>query len=166
MNEKSALSPDEERELATDVARRALALTAPEELLVFDEAAAEYFVNPQRALRGDTRDEAVGFGLDMAMVTPAMLAVAVAAIRTVVTVVGTAVTEEGTSLTRRAMRRLFRLEPDEATTAATGTPVRLSADELGAVRRSALDRAIALGLAPQQAGLLADAITGELATGR
>lgn len=163
MNESSALSPDEERELATDLARRALTRTAPEELLVFDEVAEEYFADPRRAVAGDTRDEAVGFGLDLGMMTPAMLAVAVIAVRTVATILGTAVTEEGTSLTRRGLRRLFGIEAGEATPAHS---VGLSAEELAAVQRSARDGAVALGLAPEQAKLLADAITGDLATGR
>lgn len=153
--------PEVERELATDLARQTLARTAPDELLVFDAVAVEYFEDPERVMTGDTRDEAVGFGLDLAMMTPAILAVAVAAIRTVANIVGSAATEEGTAVARRILRRMFGIDPDKAPTAPS---VHLSADELRAVRRSALDRGIALGLAPEQAGLLADAITGGLAT--
>ena len=163
MNEDSTLSPEDERELATDLARQALARTAPEELLVFDDVADEYFVDPDQALVADSRDEAVGFGLDLAMLTPALLAVAVAAVRAVAGIVSTAATQEGIPVARRIMRRMFGLEKGEATSPPS---VQLTTEELKAVRRSALDRGVALGLAPDQAGLLADAIVGGLETGQ
>jgi hypothetical protein len=61
---------DEERALIADLAQLALAQAAPEELAVFDESAEEYFADPERAVSAANKGQAVGFGLELAMITP------------------------------------------------------------------------------------------------
>ena len=54
------LSPDDERAVVSELAQRALTAAAPDELVIFDETASDYFHDPQAALAGQRRDEAVG----------------------------------------------------------------------------------------------------------
>jgi len=63
---------DAGRDLAGAVVRR----VAPEELGLFGETEADYFGHPGLVLRAGRRDDAVGFGLDMALLTPYVLVVA------------------------------------------------------------------------------------------
>ena len=152
------LSPDDERAVVSELARRALAAAAPDELVIFDETASDYFHDPQAALAGQRRDEAVGFGLELALMTPYVIAVATAAVHTLVSIVGGAVKDEGGVAARSLIRRLFRLpNPDDPT-----TPAPLSVEQARQVRGVAFARATDLGIPEQQAGLLADAITGGL----
>jgi hypothetical protein len=165
VSEDATMTTGDERELATDLVRRALAGTAPDELLLFEDIADQFFADPDSALSGDGRDEAVGFGLDLTMLTPAMLVVALTAIRMVGTMLTEAVKQEGTPVVRRVLRRLFGLDDPAAPSGAAAPAVQLSTDQLARVRETARRRALALGLGSDQAALLADAITGGLVTG-
>ena len=60
---KAVLAPEDERLLVAQLAEAVLAQAAPEELVVFDETAEEYFQDPDRVLSARGGDEAVGFGL-------------------------------------------------------------------------------------------------------
>jgi len=152
------LSPDDERAVVSELARRALATAAPDELVIFDETASDYVRDPQAALAGQHRDEAVGFGLELALITPYVIAVASEAVHMLASIVGGAVKDEGGAAARSLIRRLFRLpNPDDA-----ATPAPLSVEQARQVRGVAFARATDLGIPEQQAGLLADAITGGL----
>jgi hypothetical protein len=157
----SPLPPDDERVLVTELAQRAVEQVAPAELAVFPETAADYFRRPGQALKPPRRDEAVGFGLDLALVTPYLLAIATVAVQTVVATVSGAAQAEAMPAARSLVRRVFRLPSP----APDGDPVQLSPDQARRVRDRALEQARAMGLPEAQAGLLANAVVGGLVTG-
>jgi hypothetical protein len=70
----AVISPQDERALVKEIAEKVVADAAPEELVLFEETAQEYFEDPKRVLHARGSDEAVGFGLDVAMLTPYVLA--------------------------------------------------------------------------------------------
>lgn len=49
---------------------------APEELVILDDTAREYFADPLASLDPKRRDEPLGFGVDVALLGPYVLAVA------------------------------------------------------------------------------------------
>jgi len=71
-----SLDASERDELTRELARRALHRAAPDELAIFDDLVVEYFADPQAALHAVDRDETLGFGLDLTLLTPYLLAVA------------------------------------------------------------------------------------------
>lgn len=172
------LAPDTpaERELVAEVAQFMLRRTAPEELAVFEETAEEYFDDPAAVLDPQRKDEAVGFGLELSLLTPYALAVAAAVVRYLATLLRDALEDTAKPEIVRRVRRLFRgadddaqpvggqAEPDDPTTPAGltngGTP--LASEQVRRVHDVAYDRATALGLLDAQARLLADAVVGRL----
>lgn len=163
MLETRALSPDEERELATELAREAAGGVAPTEVLLFDEIAAEFWKDPGSAVRDGAGPEAVGFGIDAALVTPVLLAMAMPVIKELAAQLGAAVKEKaGTRLTV-LVRRALRLPVTGPPEVLDEVPA-LSREQLGRVRDAAAKEARRLGVEPPVAAVLADAITGRLAT--
>jgi hypothetical protein len=158
------LPSEAENELVAELARLALEEAAPEELVLFPETAEEYFQDPQAVLDPERRDEALGFGLDIAMLTPYVLAVATPVIRFLVSTVAEAVGEEAKPLVVRIVRRLFR-RSDPASKAAGEAQTPLSSDQARQVRELAYQRAKGLGLDEDRAALLADAVVGGLIVG-
>ncbi|POX53028.1 hypothetical protein C3488_06790 [Streptomyces sp. Ru72] len=175
------------RELAREAVRR----LAPEELAFFDETADAYFEDPARASR-KARPEPLGIGIEAIVVsTLTAFALPVAA-----TVAGNIATDVMREERRRGWWRRRGARADERTDGdAGGAPDSRSAgDSAGAadnpfaapgtarlvaagageagpadfelLRRVAHDRGVALGLPPDQAQLLADAILGALVGGR
>ena len=68
------LTDEVEQALVTELARATAEDTAPEELLLFDTTAEDYWADPQAVLSPTRRGEAVGFGIDAALLTPLLLA--------------------------------------------------------------------------------------------
>jgi len=161
-----AMSGDEARALASELAALSLEDAAPEELVLFPEVAEEYFRDPDGVLNAQGRDEAVGFGLDVAMLTPYALAVVVPVIKFLASVVEESAKEEvRTSLSER-IRKLFRRDADEEPGAEAATPaLALSRDQARTVRQTAFDQARGLGVDDARAGLLADSLVGRLVVG-
>ena len=161
-----AMSGDEARALASELAALSLEDAAPEELVLFPEVAEEYFRDPDGVLSAQGRDEAVGFGLDVAMLTPYALAVVVPVIKFLASVVEeTAKEEVRTSLSER-IRKLFRRDADEQPEADDAAPAfALSREQARAVRQTAFDQARGLGVDDARAGLLADSLVGRLVVG-
>ena len=155
----AVLGGADERAVVEDLARRALAQAAPDELPLFDETAQQYFADPASVLDPKPRDESVGFGIELALLTPFLIEMATAAVRALGAMFGDAVKAEGTPVVRSLIRKLFRL-PDPAGSPAPPAP--LNQAQFKRIHEVAVDRAAALGLSPRQAGLLADAITGGL----
>jgi hypothetical protein len=154
------LTQSDEEALVRQLAQQVLETTAPEELAIFDETAEEYFADPEGVLEAKGRDEAVGFGLELALLTPYILAVARAVIQLLATMVGDAVKKEGQPAVNGFIRRLFgRHDPGTPAPAAL-SPAALTPDQLAAVRKVALERARLIGLKEDRAALLADAIAG------
>jgi len=151
-------APTEERELTLALATVVVEDIAPDEMAVFDETAEDYFADPDAVLDPRHRDEAVGFGIEVALLTPVVLAVA----RTVVEFLGKLLLDAASDVARphvaAVLRRLFRIPQREG-----GTPVsppRLTPEQLEQVRTVAHDRARALGLPEDRAQLLADSVVG------
>jgi hypothetical protein len=158
------LPPEAENELVAELARLALERAAPEELVLFQETAEEYFRDPQAVLDPRRRDEALGFGIEVAMLTPYVLAVATPVIRFLASTVAEAAGQEAKPLVTRIVRRLLR-RPEPAAEAAESAPPPLSTDQLRQVREIAYQRATRLGLDEDQAVLLADSVVGGLVVG-
>jgi hypothetical protein len=87
-------SPQTEQELVAELAQLVLEQVAPEELVIFPQSAEEYFDDPQATLDPRRRDEAVGFGLDLALRTPYVLAVVTPVIHYLAAAVADAAREE------------------------------------------------------------------------
>lgn len=163
----SVLPSAEQESVVLALARAAVAEAAPEELVLFEDTAGEFIAEGNRKVKDGHTDEAVGFGLDLAMLTPIAVMVATAAVQAVGSVVGAAWKEEGTPVVRSWFRRLFRLDKRRKKKPAVPQPVPMSLtpEQAGRVRSVALERALALGVAPTKAAVLADSITGGLLAG-
>ena len=149
------------------LARGAVAQAAPDELVLFDETAEEFIAQGRRQPKTSGADEAVGFGLDLAMVTPVAVMVATAAVQAVGAVVGEVWKEEGTPVVRSWFRRLFRLDRRRRRKKPSDQrpPMPLTPEQAQRVRVVALERALALGVPGPTASILADSITGGLVAG-
>lgn len=77
MGENVTVPSNDERRLATELTALVLEQTVPEELLILDQTAEDYFTDPRAVLEPARRDEPLGFGLDVSLVAPYVLAVAV-----------------------------------------------------------------------------------------
>jgi hypothetical protein len=162
----AATAEGADRELITELTQLALEQVAPEELLLFDELAAEYFQDPERAVAGH-REEAVGFGLDLALMTPYLLATVTAVVQFLVKTVAETAGEDARPVVVRLVRRLYRKpEPGGPTPSEPGPTEPAPVDEVVERRRIhevAVTNALNLGLSQQQADLLAASIVGSLA---
>jgi hypothetical protein len=158
------LPPEAEKELVAELARSVLAQAAPEELALFGETAEEYFQDPQALLDPKRRDEALGFGLDVAMLTPYVLAVSAGVVRFLATTVADAARQESKPLVTRLVRHLLR-QPGAAPEPASDAPPALSTDQARQVREVAYQQAKHLGLDDDQATLLANSVIGGLVVG-
>ena len=153
------LPSDLENDLVAELAQLVLAETAPEELAVFPDTAADYFEDPAGTLDPKQRDEAVGFGLELALLTPYVLSVGGLVIRYLASTVTEAAVSESKSYLAQLLRRmLHRRDP----AAPAGDEVRLTPEQLRRVREIAYDGARNLRLGDDQARLLADAMVGGL----
>lgn len=160
---------DAGRELVSELARIVVQHVAPEELGLLGETEADYFRDPRLVLKS-TRDEAVGFGLDMALLTPYVLVVGSAIVHFLATAVCGAVSDEVRDELRPMVAERVRLllrrddpaapghRESEHRAGVTGVTVQQARQ----VRRIALEQATRSGLDPERAALLADAFVGAL----
>lgn len=153
------LTGQDEQDLVCVLAQHALAIRAPEELALFDETAEEYFADPQGVLEAKSRDEAVGFGVEFALLTPYILAVATSVIHLLASMVGDAVKKEGQPSVNGLVRRLLGRRGEDSPPGPE-QPDPLTHEQLTLVRNVALERGRVIGLPQDQAALLADAIVG------
>jgi hypothetical protein len=166
------VTSQDERALVDQLSLIMLQQIAPEEVVLYEETAEEYFRDPERATRPKPKDEAVGFGLELAMYTPCVLAVAVAAVRFLATAVANAARDELSDelkpLVADSVKRLFRRRPSEPKgddspgVADQKQPPNLSLKYGREIHRIALRQARQSGLDDEQASLLADALVGAL----
>lgn len=174
---REVLPPDVVRDLVGELAQATLRGVAPEELVLFEESAADYFRDPNFLAAAKHRDEAVGFGLDMALLTPYVLAVGAGVVQflasTIADTVHDALVDELKPAVGDTIRRLFRQDGpsvphdkaagDTAANEKTAMAAQgLTPDQGRAVRRVAFDRARQIGLDEAKASLLADAFVGAL----
>jgi hypothetical protein len=152
------LSSADERALVEELARAVLEQAAPEELLIFEETSREYFSDPRAVLHPPRRDEAVGFGLDAALLTPYALAVATPVLSFLLQTVADAARSEAQPVIRDWVRRLLRRSGRDA-----GDGVApLTPQQAARVQELARSRAADLGLPEEQQRLLADSVLGGL----
>lgn len=171
------LAPDTpaERQLVAEVAQLVLRRAAPEELAIFEETADEYFDDPAAVLDPQAKDEAVGFGLELSLITPYALAVAAAVVRYLATLLRDALEDAAKPEVVKRVRRLFRAEDDASQVGTPAVPggsatpagrtngvTPLDTEQARRVHDVAYDRATALGLLEADARLLADAVVGRL----
>lgn len=157
MSERVTQSNGDE-DLVTELARVVLLEAAPEELVLFDETAQEYFLDPEGTLEAGSREEAVGFGLELALITPAVLAIVTPVVKFLVSIVSDATKEEVGPVVKQWVRALFRTR--DGTETAPAAPQALTLEQAQQVRRIAHDRALQLGISEKKALLLADAVVG------
>jgi hypothetical protein len=156
----NAMSGDEVRALASELAALTLEDAAPEELALFPEISEEYFRDPDGVINPRSRDEAVGFGLDIAMLTPYLLAVAMPVVQLLASAVHETAKEEVKTSLAGAVRRLLRR--DQGAPAEPGAQPALSPEQARLVRQTAYEQARGLGVDEERAGLLADSLVGRL----
>jgi hypothetical protein len=151
------LPPGAREALVAELAGIVIERAAPEELALFPDNAAEYFRDPRAVLDSRHRDEPVGFGLDLVMMTPYVLAVVAPVVQFLVTTMVEAVAEESATHVVDMVRRRFRRKEELA-----GDAAALSEEQLRQVREVAFRAAQGLRLEDAQANLLADAVVGGL----
>jgi len=144
---------EEDNAFIAELTQAALTTAAPDELAVFDETAQEYFEDPQAALTAAKGDAAVGFGLELAMLTPAALAIGSAVFQSVVDMLMGKAVAAGHRGVIGLLRKVVRREVSPAV-------LELTAAQAHHVRLVALQRAHALGLPEAQARQLADSFVG------
>lgn len=161
------MSTTTEDALVSEVARAAIAEAAPQELPLFAAASRRYFDDPDVVERaGHGKDEMLGFGVETAaiLLTPVALCVAKTVVSFVAAEVARVTKEESRAVIQSRVRRLFRREADGDEAEADEAVEGLSDDQLLEVRRVAVEKATTLGLPPDKAAILADAVVGGLAT--
>lgn len=159
MNQTQSTAADEQ--LVRELAQVVLEQTAPDELLLFDETAAEYFADPQGVLDARGRDEPVGFGLELAMVTPVVLAALTPVVQFLLGAAADALKQEARPVLVRWVRALLH-SGEDAPKQPSETPA-LTAAQAARVRQLACERAMHLGMGKADAELLADSLVGGLA---
>jgi len=151
----------ESEELVAEFARHVLQTAAPDELVLFDETAAEYFNDPEAVLHPRHREESVGFGLDLQMLTPYVLAVVTPVIGFLMSIVAETAQEVSRPHVVRLVRRLFR-KRDMAPEAASQSVPALTSSQAQQIRQITFERGKGLGLDEDRAKLLADCVVGGL----
>ncbi|MCD2190310.1 hypothetical protein [Actinomycetospora soli] len=163
MATKRALAIDQEqRDLAVELTALALERAAPDEIVVLNDSAAEYFDDPESALHPPDRDEPLGAGIDVVMTTPYLLSAAGVVLPVLGAFAGDIAKDIAKDVVKeplvRRIRALFRRGPGEP---AANVPA-LTQDQALHVRGVVLEHARALGLPPGQATVIADATVGSL----
>lgn len=147
------------RPLTDELAQLVLDQVAPEELVLYDETAADYYADPQALLNPKSRDEALGFGLELVLLTPVVIAVAQSVGQWLAgAVIDATVKESSSTLVDYLRKRLRR----NLTPPSGQRPAPLTPEQLSQVKTVAYQRAVAIGVDPVQAGLIADATAGAL----
>jgi hypothetical protein len=143
------------REFSTDLAKDAVAAVSPGEVDLFDEVADEYWTDPEAAVAAERRDEQLGFGIDLALLAPFAISIAVAVGQYLFGILTDALAGEAKTVVAAKLRALLRRkgEPDVPP---------LTPAQFAQVRTVALDAAGRLGLASDTARVLSDAIVGGL----
>lgn len=153
-----------EHELISGLALGVVETEAPEELPLFRATSRAYFETPESVLRRVVgRDDTLGFGADIFMaLTPFALAAASAVVKFLADQALVVAQDVGHEAAGGILRGwLGRLKHGESTQA-----LPLTAEQLEQVREVAYDKARQLGLADDQADLLADAVGGSLSRSR
>lgn len=156
---RTALQADDARELSNQLARLVIERAAPDELLTFDEVADEYYADPNSTLTLNKKDEAVGFGLELALLAPFALAVAEFVIQLIGELLRDVAKDAATPAVSAALKRLMRVHTEEAPSPAE---VQLTTEQRAQIFAAAKEQSARLGLDEDKAVLLSNAILGVL----
>jgi hypothetical protein len=150
---------DESRELSTQLARLVIERAAPDELLTFDEVAEEYHADPQATLNPRNKDEAVGFGLELAMLAPFALAVA----EFVIGFIGDLLRDVAKDAAKPAVSGMLKRVPRPGTGQVSApAEIELTKEQRARIFAAAKEQSTRLGLDEDKAVLLGNAIIGVL----
>ena len=160
---------DAQQQVVVELTGLVLGDIAPEELPELPEVATEFFAAPERMVGARGRDEALGFGVDLALMAPYVLALAGPVVSYLVGIVADGVKDAATPLVADRTRRLLRRDPPSAPAAPpsappSGLPV-LAPGQARDIRERTRQYAESLGLPAPDAGMLADAVVGRLVVG-
>jgi len=148
-----------DQELVVEFAGLVVERLAPEEMPIFSDVTADYFAAEERVTERRRRDEPLGFGVDLALLTPYVLAVS----GVVVQFLGSLATDLVKDATKPVAQNLVRRMLDQLTGRPTEeAAIVLDPAQLTAIRDASYTQACALGLPQDRAALLADAVVGNL----
>ena len=150
-----------ELEFAVELAALALEKAAPEELELFDEAAEEYFADPDAATSRSEHDEPLAFGGEILALAPFVLAVAVPVVKYLAGILLDGVKDAASPAVGEWLQSLVRRKGERHASDAPDTPV-LTVEEGQRVRHIALDKLRTLQVPDDQARLIADSVVGAL----
>lgn len=155
---------NDEHDLTTELAAAVVERVSPDELPIFDDVAEEYFRDPARALADNRRDEPLGFGLDLALVGPYALAIAVPVVQLLGSIAQDLIKDLAKDAAEPHLRDLVRrmLTRRTGRRASGALPVTLTPAQVLKVQNTSFRTATSLGLPDEQARLLSDAIVGSL----
>lgn len=156
---RTDLQADESRELSTQLAKLVIERAAPDELLTFDEVAEEYYADPQSTLTLNKKDEAVGFGLELALLTPFALAVAEFVIGFVGDLLRDIAKDAAKLPVSGVLNRVLRVRTDQASPSGE---MELTREQRARIFAAAKEQSARLGLDEDKAVLLGNAIIGVL----
>jgi hypothetical protein len=177
----SALDRGQAESLTVELTELVLGDLAPDEIEILDITAAEYFAEPDAVLNPKRRDESLGFGLEVGLLTPYVLAALTPVVDYVASIVLATAREEGRPQIEALVRRIFRLRVRPAgSSGSSGGPstpaapdaqadpppdeghLALTREQARHVRDLALARARDSGMPDGRARLLADSLVGAL----
>lgn len=161
MAKTSELDPDSARELSTQLALLAVESAAPDEVLMFEEVTEEYFEDPAATLTTNQREESVGFGLDLVLLTPYALAVSQFVLGFLIDLLMDGAKDVAKPGVVNLIRRILRRPGQEA---ASEQVPDWTPEQRQRILTAATDEATRLGLAEDHAALLGKAIVGALVT--
>jgi hypothetical protein len=155
---------DAQQQVVVELAGLVLSDVAPEELPELPEVADEFFAAPQRTI-GSRRDEALGFGVELALVAPYVLALATPVVTYLGGIVADGIKDAAIPIVADRTRRLLRRRrPSPPAALPPGVPA-LAPGQAREIRDQTRRYAQSLGLPPAQAEMLADALVGRLVVG-
>jgi len=156
----------ENNQLIADVARDIISQTAPQELPLFRMTSAEYFKNPDKALRNQaSKDKILGFGTAemVSFLTPIVLTVVTEIVTFLTLEIKQAIADTSASLLTDQVKKLFKKFHPEAEKEKSD-PSPLTREQIARVHKLARERFLQLKLSETQANRLADAIAASLIT--
>lgn len=153
----------EDRQLVTQLSKKIVEQTAPEEADLFDEMVGEYFADPSPPdLSATHSDDPLGFGLGelLVAVTPAAAAVASAAVGFIVSTLTRAAQDGGAEQVRTRLKQVLGGTKEAASSKPALTP-----DQLEELRKVARETANRYGMEEAQAEAMTNAMLVALMLG-
>lgn len=157
MADSALLSAPEAEALSVELSEEVLTALAPDELPFLPDAIQDFRDGRIPDPGSKTRDEPLGFGIELSLLAPYVVAVMPSVINFLADIFAESAKEEAVTALGSLIRRLFRRRG-----AAAETSVRLTTAQGRRVRSVTYERAMTVGLDKKRAALLADAVVGSL----